>query len=164
MPLHLEPLEVSEVLQDVHSVLIVPCPICPPVSLATDNDSRFLDIFRAGFKTPAFEDYVRQLRDDLEQRGIRTAVFSSRLPCPAMCLWTKMQRNRLARRASDFEAVLVLGCESGRVTATQALEGRDCLVVLGMGMRGITNATVAFPSPARIEFRNVTRVQAQGPS
>lgn len=164
MPLHLEPMDVSESLRNAHSVLIVACPICPPVSLATDNDSRFFDVLRAGFKTPAFERYVRWLRENLEQRGMRTAVFSARLPCPAMCLWTKGQRTRLARRARGFDAVLVLGCESGRVTASQALSERDCPVVLGMRMTGITNATVAFGSPSRLEFRNVTRVRPERPS
>ena len=101
---------------------------------------------------------------ELCERSMRTAVFSARLPCPAMCLWTKGQRARLARRASDFDAVLVLGCESARVTASQALSKRDCPVVLGMRVTGITNATVAFPSPSRVEFRNVTRVRAERPS
>lgn len=37
MPLHLEPVDLSDELERYESVLIVSCPICPPVSLAAET-------------------------------------------------------------------------------------------------------------------------------
>jgi hypothetical protein len=162
MPLHLEPLDFLADLQDAHAVLIVSCPICPPVSLATADDSAFIDLFEGGFKTPAFEKHIREIRETLGQRGIRSDVFSLRIPCPAMCLWTKGQRRRLRKRARKYDAILVLGCESARLTAEQALENDQRRVVLGMRMAGITNATASLQSPFKIAFKNVARVDGNG--
>ncbi len=159
MPLHLEPLDFWADLQDANAVLIVSCPICPPVSLATTDHSAFIDLFEGGLKTPAFENHIQEIRQLLDQRGIRSDVFSSRVPCPAMCLWTKGQRRRLRKHARKYDAVLVLGCESARLSAEQALENDQCRVVLGMRMTGITNATVSLQSPFRITFNNVARVK-----
>jgi hypothetical protein len=159
MPLHLEPLDFRADLQDANAVLIVSCPICPPVSLATADNSAFIDLFEGGLKTPAFENHIQEIRKLLDQRGIRSDVFSSRVPCPAMCLWTKGQRRRLRKRARKYDAVLVLGCESARLSAEQALESDQCRVVLGMRTTGITNATVSLQSPFRITFKNVARVK-----
>jgi hypothetical protein len=58
-----------------------------------------------------------------------------------------------------YDAVLVLGCESARLSAEQALENDQCRVVLGMRMTGITNATASLQSPIRITFNNVARVK-----
>lgn len=159
MPLHLEPLDFWADLQDAHAVLIVACPICPPVSLATADNSAFIDLFEGGFKTPAFENHIREIRKILGQRGIRSDVFSLRAPCPAMCLWTKGQRKRLRKHARKYDAAVVLGCESARLSAEQALENDHCRVVSGMRMTGITNATVSLQSPFRITFKNVARVE-----
>jgi len=114
MPLHLEPLDVSVDLENYKSVLIVTCPICPPVSLATEKDSPFIEFFKSGIKTRAYEDFIQAIREPLEQRGVQTGALTIYAPCPAMCLWTKGQRNRLLKRARDYEAVLVMGCESAR--------------------------------------------------
>ena len=160
MPLHLEPLDVSDDLEKYGSVLIVSCPICPPVSLATDQGSPFIQFFKSGVKTPAYEDFIHETRDSLEQRGVKTGVFTTYAPCPAMCLWTKGQRNRLRRRARSYEAVLVMGCESARQIAEQALNDTDCKVILGMQLVGITNATVNFRFPLTIDFEGAARVRA----
>jgi hypothetical protein len=105
MPLHLEPVDVSVDLENVRSVLIVSCPVCPPVSLAIQKGTPFIDIFKSGIKTPAFEDHIQNIRESLERRGVRTGVFSMYAPVPTMCLWTRGQHKRLRRRAKDFEAV-----------------------------------------------------------
>ncbi|MHC4706130.1 MAG: hypothetical protein ACYS8I_03465 [Planctomycetota bacterium] len=158
MPLHLEPLDVSVDLEKYTSILVVSCPICPPVSLATESNSPFIEFFKSGIKTGAFEDYIKEIREPLEQRGVRTGVFSINAPCPAMCLWTKGQRRRLLKRARGYESVLVLGCESARYTAEQALETTDCDVLLAMQLTGITNATVKFQFPMTVNLEEVARV------
>ncbi len=163
MPLHLEPLDVSAGLENSDSVLIVSCPICPPVSLATDTDSPLIDFFKSGIKTGAYEDYILRIRNSLEQRGVRTGVFTSYLPCTAMCLWTKGQRNRLLKRAKDYDTALVMGCESARHTVEETLKNIDCRVVLGMQLVGITNATLKFQFPLSVKLENLARVNANAP-
>ena len=158
MPLHLEPIDISADLARFNSVLIVSCPVCPPISLAMQKNSPFIDFFKHGFKTAAFEDYIQSIRDPLEQRGIRTGVMSIYTPCPTMCLWTKGQRNRLLKRAGDYEAVVVLGCDTACYTAEQALKDTDCEVIQAMRMTGLTNATLSFRFPMRINIEDKTRV------
>jgi hypothetical protein len=79
MPLHLEPRDVSSDLEHFRSVLIVWCPICPPMSLAMEHDSPFIELFKRDFKTEAFEDYIESIRRPLEQRGVRTSLPRKRL-------------------------------------------------------------------------------------
>lgn len=48
MPLHLELVDVSAELESVSSVLIVSCPVCPPVSLAIQKRSPLFELFENG--------------------------------------------------------------------------------------------------------------------
>ena len=160
MPLHLEPLDVSRDLEHATSVLIVSCPVCPPVSLAIQRGSPFLEVFKNGLKTGAFEDYINEIRQPLEQRGVRTGVLSMYAPLPAMCLWTRGQRRRLLERADDFEEVLVLGCDSATYTVRQALNETRCHVIQAMQMTGITNATVKFRPPMTVMLEEKATVGA----
>ena len=160
MPLHLEPLDLSDRLQDHSSALIVTCPVCPPASLASDNDSPFIEFFKHGIKTPAFEDFLEEFSDTLEQHDIRAGRFTSYMPCPTTCLWTSGQRNRLLKRAQDYDAVLVMGCESARYTVEEALKDIDCDVILAMQLVGITNASLKFELPFTIRLGNLARVEA----
>lgn len=152
MPVHLEPQDVSSDLERFSSILIVSCPICPPMCLAMEKKSPFIEFFKRGLKTAAFEDYIKTIREPLEQRGVRTGVYSTYVPCPMMCLWMKSQQSRLLKRAGDYEAVLVLGCDSATYTVQQALKNTDCRVVQGMRMVGAANATVKFRFPLTVDL------------
>lgn len=158
MPLHLEPLDITADLEHATSVLIVSCPVCPPVSLAIQRGTAFMEVFKNGLKTEAFEDYINEIRQPLEQRGVRTGVFSMYAPLPTMCLWTKGQRRRLLKRARDFDVVLVLGCDSATYTVRQALGETQCRVIQAMHMTGITNATVKFRFPMTVTLEEKTCV------
>lgn len=158
MPLHMKPLDVSAELANVSSVLIVSCPVCPPVSLAVQKCSPLIELFKRGVKTGAFEDYIREIRDPLEKRGVHTAAFSIYAPLPTMCLWTEGQRQRLLRRAKGYEAVVVLGCDTARYTVQQTLEGTGCRVIQAMETTGLTNATVKLKFPMTVTLDDVTRV------
>lgn len=160
MPLHLEPLDIFDKLQDYESVLLVSCPICPPVSLATDKNQPFMEFFKHGIKTPAFEEHLETLRERLEQDGIKTGTFTSYLPCAATCLWTSGQRHRLLRHAGDYDAALVFGCESARYTVEDTLKDTDCDVILGMELVGVTNANLRIGFPLTISLENPSRVSA----
>ena len=160
MPLHLEPLDYSDMLRGRESVLIVSCPVCPPVSLASDNDAPFMELFKHGIKTPAYEDHLKEIRTFLERNGIETGVFTSYLPCAATCLWTSGQRKRLLKRAAEYDAALVMGCESARLTVAETLKETDCDVILGMELVGITNANLKFEFPFTVRLDNLDRVHA----
>ena len=69
-----------------------------------------------------------------------------------MCLWTDWQRARLLKRARDYEAVVVLGCESATYTVQDVLKNTDCQVLPGMQMIGTTNATLKVRFPLTIEL------------
>lgn len=161
MPLHLRPLDVSKDLEGVRSVLIVSCPVCPSVSLAIETASPFIEVSRRGLTTRAFQDHIAEIRESLEQHGIRTAVLSMYIPVPTMCLWTQGQRKRLLKHAKDFEAVLVLGCDSAKHTVQRALNDADCRVVLAMRMTGITNATTKLRFPMTVSLEETTCVDLE---
>jgi hypothetical protein len=154
----LEPIDVSADLEGATSVLIVSCPVCPPVSLAIQKDSPLMQVFKSGLKTPAFEDYIHAVRESLEKRGVRVEVFSTYVPLPTMCLWTQGQRRRLLKRAQNFDAVLVLGCESATSTVEQALNDAPCEVIQAMNLTGITNASVRFQFPGTVTLVEKTQV------
>jgi hypothetical protein len=159
MPLHLEPRDVAAELSDAHSVLIVTCPVCAPVSLAVEKDAPLIQLFKRGIKTQAYEDFVRAMRDQLEQRGVRSGVFCAYRPTPTMCLWTEGQHKRLRKRAKKYDAVVIMGCESAAYTAQQALAGSDCRVVQGMTTVGITNATMKYRFPFTLNLTDKALVE-----
>jgi hypothetical protein len=160
MPLHLEPLDLLDKLQGYKSVLIVSCPVCPPASLASDNDSPFIEFFKHGIRAPAFENFLDDFSETLEQHGIRPGRFTSYMPCPATCLWTSGQRNRLLKRSREYDAVLVMGCESARYTVEETLKDTNCDVILAMRLVGITNASLKFELPFTLRLGNLARVEA----
>lgn len=164
MPVHLEPRDVSADLENFSSVLIVSCPVCPPMCLAMQQNSPFIEFFKRGLKTGAFEHYIESIRKPLEQRGVRTGAYSIHTPTPMMCLWTKGQRRRLLKRARDYEAVLVLGCDSATYSVQETLENTACQVIQGMRMIGTTNATlkVRFPLTIDLDLRSVLKSGAAG--
>jgi hypothetical protein len=123
------------------------------------KNSPFIDFFKSGLKTVPFEDHIKEIRGPLEQRGVRTGLFSIYAPLPTMCLWTQGQRNRLLKRAQDYEVVLVLGCDSATYTAQQALKHTDCQVLQAMHMTGITNATVKFQFPMTLDLQEKAQLR-----
>ena len=150
MPVNLTPKDVSSDLAGFNSVLIASCPVCPPMCLAMQKKEPFIEFFKHGTKTPAFEGYIQSIRDALTQRGVRTGVFCIHTPTPMMCLWTERQRKRLRRRAKDYEAILVLACDSGTESAKDALRGTDSQVIQSLSMDGVINATTSIHFPLTV--------------
>ena len=152
MPIFLEPRDAIDELKRFASVLLVSCPVCPPMCVSIQQKQPFIELFKRGVKTGAFEDYIKSIRNALEEHGVRTDAFTMRLPVPMMCLWTSRQRQRLLRHAKGFEAVLVLGCDSATHTAIDALRDTSCEVFQGMTVKTITNATATFRFPGTVEL------------
>ena len=153
MPVNLIPRDVTSDLEGFNSVLIASCPVCPPMCLAMQEKQPFIEFFRHGTKTAAFEEYIQSIRDSLEQRGVRTGVFSIHAPTPMMCLWTKRQRARLFKRARDYEAVLILACDSGTESANDALKDTECQIIQSFDMDGVINATTSIHFPLTVDMQ-----------
>lgn len=150
MPVNLTPRDVSSELAGFNSVLIASCPVCPPMCLAMQEQEPFIEFFKHGTKTAAFEGHIQSIRDSLTQRGVRTGVFCIHTPTPMMCLWTKRQRAHLLKRAKDYEAVLIMACDSGTESAKDALKDTDCQIVQALDMDGVINATTSIRFPLTV--------------
>ena len=156
MPVNVIPRDVSSDLAGFNSVLIASCPVCPPMCLAMQQKEPFIEFFKHGIKTAAFEDYIQSVRDTLAQRGVRTGVFSIHTPTPMMCLWTERQRKRLRKRAKGYDAVMILACDSGTESVKDALRDTDCQIIQSMDMEGVINAktSIRFPLTVVMEHQD----------
>lgn len=165
MPVNLTPRVVSAELAEFDSVLIASCPVCPAMCLAMQKEAPFIEFFKHGIKTPAFEDYIDSIRHSLAQSGVRTGVFSIHTPTPMMCIWTQRQRQRLVKRARDYDAVLVLACDSGTESVKDALKDTGCKVIQSMDMNGVINATttIRFPLTVSMEPHPKSPDKTSGP-
>jgi len=152
MPIYLEPRDVTADLEGFGSVLIVSCPVCPPMCVSIQKKKPFIEFFKHGLKTQAFEDYITSIREPLEQNGVRTGVLTIHAPVPMMCLWTQGQRKRLVRRAKNYDAVLILGCDSATYTAKDTLKETGCQVFQAMRVETIANAMMKFRFPLTVEL------------
>ena len=119
-------------------------------------------------ETEAYESYIQALRLRLKKQGIKTAVFNIKPPHRFVaCMWTSGQRRKLARRAADFDGVLVLGCDGAIQTVRDSLGSSDCRVIPAMEVEGLMNIVpkVSFPFDVSLEMRGVIPVEMQsGPS
>lgn len=153
MPIHFEDLDVVSELDGVSSALIVPCNLCPAVTVAVRKQRPFLQLFRSLFSSAPFEQYIQALRSRLAEKGVRSQVFRSRLYHQwFLCMWTAGRRKKLRKAAEKHEAVVVLGCDSATQTVRDAVESIDCKVIEGMGVTGIMNAQLKLRLPANVSF------------
>ena len=49
-----------------------------------------------------------------------------------MCMWTSEKRKKLQKCAEQYEAVIVLGCESATETVRDVVKSAYCKVIEGM--------------------------------
>jgi len=161
MPFYLRDSDVLPQLAGLRSVLIVPCRFCPAASLAVREDKPYLELFRKGLRTEAYESYIRALEGRLKDAGIESVVFESRLPHQFVaCMWTSARRKELARRAAEFDGVVVLGCDAAVDSVRDALGSTNCRVVAGMEVEGIMNIvpTVSFPGNVSLVVQSMATV------
>ena len=161
MPFYLKDRDTSSDTAAVDSVLIVPCRFCPAASCAVREGKPYIEPFRTSLRTLAYESHIAALKSRLESKGIRTGVFDSKLPHQfVMCMWTSRRRQELAKRAADYDALIVLGCDAAVETARSSIRPNGCRVIPGMEVEGIMNVMPTLHSPFSIwlELSNVTRV------
>lgn len=155
MPIHLEDLDVVSETAGASSALLVPCYMCPAVTVAVREERPFIRLFRSFLKSAPFEEHIRGLQSRLEESGVRTEVFRSRLPHHwFQCMWGTGRREKLRKTAARYEAVIVLGCDTGTETVREAVASAGCKVVEGMRVTGFTNAKMRFRWPANVTFED----------
>lgn len=159
MPIHFEDLDVVSELAGASSALIVPCNVCPAVTVAVRERRPFMQLFRSLLKSPPFEEYLAALQSRLADEGVESRVFRNRFYHQwFLCMWTAGQRRKLRKSAARHDAVVVLGCESATRTVRDAIGSADCRVIEGMSVMGITNAQLRFRPPGNVSFGSCTVV------
>jgi hypothetical protein len=155
MPIHFNDLDVVSEVTGLSSALIVPCNMCPAVTVAEREKKPFMQLFRSFLKSAPFEEYLRELQSRLRENGVNTKVFKS-IPYHQwfMCMWTSGKRKKLQKCAKQYDAVIVLGCESATETVRDVVKSNDCKVIEGMETAGIMNAQLRFHLPGNVSFEN----------
>ena len=155
MPIHFNDLDVVSEVAGLSSALIVPCNMCPAVTVAEREKKPFMQLFRSFLKSAPFEEYLRELQSRLREKGVNTKVFKS-IPYHQwfMCMWTSGKRKKLQKCAKQYDAVIVLGCESATETVRDVVKSNDCKVIEGMETAGIMNAQLRFHLPGNVSFEN----------
>jgi hypothetical protein len=164
MPFYLRESDILSQVAGLQSVLVVPCRFCPAASLAVREKRPYLEPFRRLLRTEAYESFIRSLTRRLQDQGIKTAVFDSKLLHQFVaCMWTSRRRRRLAKRAAQFDGVLVLGCDAMVETVRDSIASTDCQVIQGMKIEGLMNVlpTVSFPLKLSLGLQSVTPVGKQ---
>ncbi|MEH6637469.1 MAG: hypothetical protein V7700_18255 [Halioglobus sp.] len=155
MPIHFNDRDVVSEGAGLSSALIMPCYMCPAVTVSVREKKPFIQLFKSFLKSGPYEEYITTLQSRLQESGVKTKVFKS---APTheffMCMWTSGKRKKLQKYAEQYDAVLVLGCDSAAETVREALKSTDCKLIEGMEVAGIMNAQTRFDLPGNISFEN----------
>ncbi len=147
--------ETSSLRAGLNSALIVPCYMCPAVTVSVREKKPFIQLFKSFLKSAPYEEYIKTLQSRLQESGVKTKVFKS---APShewfMCMWTSGKRKKLQKYAEKYDAVIVLGCDSAAETVREALKSTDCKLIEGMEVAGIMHAQIRFHLPANVSFEN----------
>jgi hypothetical protein len=164
MPIYLKDVDVVAEVAKFQSALIVVCRFCPAASLAVRNDKPYIEFFRRLLKTQPYEELIDNMQSRLKKEGLKTSVFKGNLLNYLICLWTSGGRKKFVKHASQFNAVIVMGCESAYESVQEMLEWTNCQVFPGMESEGVLNAIpkVHLPFNISLEKFKVTPMIYQG--
>ena len=155
MPIHLNDLDVVSKVAGLSSALIVPCNFCPAVAVSMREEKPFIQFFRSLLKSVPFEHYIKALQSRLREKGVDAKVFNNNLPHQfVLCIWSDGRRNKLRKCAKQYEAMIVLGCDSATETVRDSVKSTDCKVIQGMEVVGFMNAKPKFHLPCNISFED----------
>jgi len=168
MPFYLDAVDVAPEVSGCgcESVLIVPCRFCPAASLAVRKKQPYLQPFRRLLKTAPYESLIEKVKESLERRGIRTSVLRSRLLHQfVLCMWTSRRRRALRRRAKDYDALVVMGCEGAVQTVQNAVGSDGCEVIQGMRCEGLMSVKprLSWPGDLTLELESVNPLPRLAP-
>ena len=119
----------------------------------------YFEFPRQLLKTAPYEELIETMKANLEKKGVQADVFKSHWPHQfVVCMWTRRRRKHLLKRASQYDALLVLGCEAAADTVHDAVKQSSCKVFQGMRSEGIMSIQPLFHLPCNIslELHNVT--------
>jgi len=155
MPIHLEDLDVVNKASGLSSALIVPCNLCPAVTVAVDQKQPFMKLFKSWLKSAPFEQYIKDLQSRLSENGVTTKVFKNPIYHQwFLCMWTERRRRKLQKQAKGHDAVIVLGCDTANETVRDAVKPTGARVIEGMRIAGLMNAKLSFELPGNITFKD----------
>jgi len=155
MPIHLDDLDVVSEVAGLRSVLIVPCNMCPAITVAVRERQPFIQLFRSFLKSAPFEQHIRALQSRLGEKGVATEVFQSNwIHQWFLCMWTSGQRKKLKEHAKRHDAVIVLGCDSATETVRDMVESTKSRVIEGMEVSGFMNAKLKVRLPCNVSFED----------
>ena len=159
MPIHFEDLDVTSEVEGLNSALIVPCNLCPAVTVAVREARPFMRFFRSLLKSAPFEEYLEALQFRLGEKGVSTKVFRNPIYHQwFMCMWTERRRKKLQKQAKSYDAVIVLGCDSATATVRDVVPA-GVKVIEGMTTAGIMNGRLSLRWPGRLFFNDCKVVQ-----
>ena len=163
MPIYLNDIDVLPQAAGLNSVLIVPCNMCPAVTIAVREQKPFIKLFSNFLKSVPFEEHIKALQSRLRDQGVATKVFRSHFYHQwFLCMWTSGRRKKLQKYAQQYDAVIVLGCESAVATVRDLLQSTECKVIRGMEIAGIMNAKPSFKLPCTISFEDAKVIPISG--
>jgi hypothetical protein len=155
MPIHLEDLDVVSQTEGVRSALIVPCNMCPAVTVAVDRKLPFMRLFRSVLRSAPFEQHISELQARLEAGGVATEVFRNSVYHQwFLCMWTAGRRRKLRKQAEKHDAVIVLGCDTANETVREAVRPTGAKVIEGMQVTGFMNAKLTFDLGGNVGFKD----------
>lgn len=163
MPIYLKEVDIVPEVAKFQSALIVVCRFCPAASLAVANNQPFMEFFRRLLKTESYEQLINNMQSQLEKEGVKTGVFKGSILNYLICMWTSGKRAELLRRASEYEAVVVMGCEAAYEGVKDMIKSTDCQVFRGMESEGVMNVIpkLQWPFNISLELFSVTQMQQQ---
>lgn len=154
MPVYLKDIDHFQALEQFRSVLIIPCRFCPAASFAARENKPYFEFLRNFLKTASYEQYIASMKSGLERTGVKADVFKSHLPHQfVVCMWSSRRRKKLMRTASNYDALVVLGCEAAVRTIHDSVKPTPCQVFQGMRAEGIMSIQPQFRFPCNISLR-----------
>ena len=155
MPLHLEDVDIIHEVEGLSSALIVPCNMCAAATVAINEEKPFLQLFKNFLKSAPFDQYIKRLQSRLGEKGVKSTVFKCNLPHQwFLCMCTQGRKRKLQESTKQYDAAIVLGCDSAVETVRDAAKSTGCKVIEGMKIGGIANATLKFHLPGNISFED----------
>jgi hypothetical protein len=155
MPIHLRDLDVVSQTAGVSSALIVPCNLCPAVTVAVNQEKPFMKLFKSWLKSAPFEQYIQDLQTRLSEKGVTTKVFRNPIYHQwFLCMWTSRRRKKLQKQAKEHDAVIVLGCDTANEAVRDAVRSTGARVIEGMQVAGLMNAKLSFQLPGIVAFKD----------
>jgi hypothetical protein len=104
MPIHLDEPDVIPEVCGKKSALIVPCNMCPAVTVAVNEGRPFMQLSRSVRKSLPWEQELKAPKPRLTVEGVKADVFRSNLYHQwFVCMWTSGRRKKLQRAAGKMK-------------------------------------------------------------